>query len=845
MKKYSITYLFVFLFSLLAEAQTSERLLDHESWKFRKLGEADWLRAAVPGTVHTDLYANKVVGDPYFGDNEKQLQWIEKEDWEYRTTFKISKKEMAQSHLELQFDGLDTYAKVYLNDSLILDADNMFRSWNADVKKYVHKGKNELRIVFESAVKRGSAEAKKLKYILPGDERVFTRKAQYQYGWDWGPRFVTCGIWKHVKLRSWNSAEFKSVRYVQRLLSDSMAQLEFVCQINSDISANAYLDISFGNTKDVSGQIITKIKLEKGKNTYSAFYNIRKPHLWWTSELGIPHLYNFVINLSYDSKFLDTKQLDVGLRTIELVQDKDSVGSSFYFKLNGVPVFMKGANYIPPDNFLPRVTKQDYAAIIQNALDAHMNMLRVWGGGVYAGDEFYDLCDKNGILVWQDLMFACAMYPGDDHFMDNVAAEVAEQAERLRNHPSLALWCGNNEIDEGWKNWGWQKQYKYSEDEAATIERDYKMLFENSLRFLLKANDPGRAYWPSSPSIGWGHKESLTRGDAHYWGVWWGQQPFEIYKEKTGRFMSEYGFQGMANPETYKNAVPGKGFHLDSLGFKNHQKHATGDKIIREYMQKLYNVPNDLNDYIYVSQLLQADGMKTAIEAHRRAKPYCMGTLYWQLNDCWPATSWSSVDHDNHWKAFHYQAKRSYNDVIVSVDEQKDTTCLVYIVSDLTKSLKAKLALELYDFSDHLLWSDSVSLTIDSLSSKMVYRLDKSLIRMHNLNKLVLKSSLKQLDGYASDVADYHYFTEPKDMQLQKPDVRIMLGVCEQVQCFTLQTNMLMKNVLITIDGESLNLSDNYFDLLPCDIKTIYLPKNARVKNLERRIRIRSLGDTY
>lgn len=859
----------VLLFFLLSDAgfaQTIEKSLCANSWKFRKKNDEKWLKATVPGTVHTDLLSNKKIPDPFYGNNEKQLQWIENEDWEYKTVFSISKTEILQSHIELQFDGLDTYAKVFVNDSLVLIADNMFRSWKVDVKKYVHKGKNKLNIVFESAVKKGKEEAKKLSYTLPGDEKVFTRKAQYQYGWDWGPRFVTCGIWKDVKLVCWNDARILNIKYVQKLLNDSLAQLEFVCEIESDIEANAYLDIA--NTgEDNASQMTTKIAIKKGVHLYSIPYTIKNPQLWWCNGLGFPTMYDFKISLSYDSRFLDKKHLNIGLRTIELIQDKDSIGKSFYFKLNGVPVFMKGANYIPDDNFLPRVDPYHHFKVINDAVAANMNMLRVWGGGVYAGEEFYDYCDLMGILVWQDFMFACAMYPGDDHFVNNVAEEVIDQVKRLRNHPCVALWCGNNEVDEGWKNWGWQKQYKYSVEDSTTIAQNNFVLFDNFIKDLVNIHDGSRAYWPSSPSIGWGHKESLQQGDSHYWGVWWGMEPFENYEKKVGRFVSEYGFQGMPSMSTMnkfgayfpklkfervdvitnssdKYFVKNFRNGVDSLVLKNHQKHPTGYKTINTYMERDYKIPDNIEDYIYVSQLLQAEGMKTAIEAHRRAKPYCMGTLYWQLNDCWPVTSWSSIDYYNNWKASHYMVKRSYKDVIVSVEEKKDSID-IFVVSDLLKDEKAELTIELFNLSGKLLYSNMESGTIVANSSKIFCRFDKSLIKKYNINDLVLKCSLKSLENYISDAYCTYYFSKPMNLNLQRPNITVTFDFCEMVQCFTLETDVPVKNLFISITGESVNLSDNYFDLLPGERKTIYLPRMSAVTNFKKKIIIKSLIDTY
>lgn len=815
-----LKFLFVFCLPMMVLAQNFHADLGKENWNFRKKGDAKWLPASIPGTVHTDLFANKVIPDPFFGTNEKQLQWIENEDWEYETSFVLSAKDLKSENIDLQFDGLDTCAEVFLNGKSVLKADNMFRIWKIDVKKLLKVGQNKITVVFQSAVKKGKEEAKKLSYTLPGDEKIFTRKAQYQFGWDWGPRFVTAGIWKKVQLNFWNSAQLENVKFEQKSLSDTEAQLLFTAEVNCQKAGKYLLKIN-----DASETYL----LKKGSNQLKINYEIINPKRWWPNGLGEAHLYPFAISLSDKNGNSDKKEMNIGLRTIELVQEKDKIGKSFYFKLNGVPVFMKGANVIPPDSFLPRAKDSVYKSIVKNAVDANMNMLRVWGGGVYGDDAFYDECDKNGILVWQDFMFACAMYPGDKAFMNNLKKEVIDNVNRLQNHPSLALWCGNNENDEGWHNWGWQKQYKYTAADSTKIWNDYKKLFHELIpktmdSLLAKEKN---LYWPSSPSIGWGRKESLLQGDSHYWGVWWGMEPFEIYKKKVGRFMSEYGFQGMPNLETFKAFAKETDLSLTSEAVKNHQKHPTGYQTINTYMERDYKVPTQFEDYIYVSQLLQADGMKTAIEAHRRAKPYCMGTLYWQLNDCWPVTSWSSVDYLGNWKAFHYQAKRSFEPLLVSVAEE-DNQYKVYVVSDQRTPKKGKLQLELIDFKGTVLWKSASEIEIDENTSKVYYSIAKNEFEKYNSKQIVLSVKL----SLPNDVIEstLFYFEKPKNLELTEPKVTIRY---RNENTMEISTDVLAKNIFLSSD--KVHFSDNYFDLLPGEKKEIYFEgtiKKVDVKSL-------------
>ena len=538
--------------------------------------------------------------------------------------------------------------------------------------------------------------------------------------------------------------------------------------------------------------------------------------------MGKPHLYSFSVELLQQNKLLESKKLNIGLRTIELVQKKDTFGRGFYFKLNGKPVFMKGANYVPNDSFLPTASKISPLELVLNAKAAHMNMLRVWGGGVYADDAFYDACDANGILVWQDFMFACSMYPGDEKFVANVKNEVIDQVNRLQNHPSLALWCGNNENDEGWHNWGWQKQYNYSKSDSTQIWNDYKKVFHELIPHTLDSllSKDKNSYWPSSPSIGWGRKESLLQGDSHYWGVWWGKEPFEMYQKKVGRFMSEYGFQGMPNKETLERVIAQSDLNFTSEAFKNHQKHPTGFETINEYMARDFRVPKVLDKYIYVSQLLQAYGMKTAIEAHRLAKPYCMGSLYWQFNDCWPVTSWSTVDYYGNWKASHYQVKESFAPIVLLFSE--DAKALSIIGSNDTFDIQTgTLTVQLLDFSGNVIWKADKICEINQESNTVCVQIAYDQLPKFDKQKSVLQVEFK---GKNTESVAYHYFVKPKELLLEKPTIEIKV-VGETL--IEVTTNTLAKNVYLHSKDGFFNT--NYFDLIPGVPKIIKIdkPSNA------------------
>ncbi|MCX6158767.1 MAG: glycoside hydrolase family 2 protein [Ignavibacteriae bacterium] len=656
-----------------------------DKWSFKNVKDTKYLPATVPGTVHTDLLANGIIEDPFYRDNEKKVQWIEKEDWIYRTEFTV---ENLEEKRDLVFEGLDTYANVFINGKKVLYAENMFRGYRVkDINKYLNKGNNVLEIIFRSPIAIEDSLAKAfykntgLKK-LPETGRIFTRKAAYHYGWDWSPRLVTCGIWRNVYLEVYENNKIENV-LISQAFNDDYTKAFLYFNIDLISETKSQYEISIVNKSDNTVQTYPYSK--------SLSVIIENPKLWWSNGLGEPYLYDFDVVLKRDGGTLDTRSIRTGIRKIELIQDKDSAGMSFYFKLNSVPVFMKGANYIPADNFLPRVTKEKYRELIKTAKEMNMNMLRVWGGGVYEDDEFYNQCDENGILVWQDFMFACAMYPFSDNFIDNVKEEAVYNIKRLRNHPSIALWCGNNEIYEGWINWGWNKDFRQAQREL--IENGYNKLFKELLPSLVYEYTPEIKYVHTSPEIGWGHKESMTQGDSHYWGVWWGLEKFDTLEKKVPRFMSEYGFQGFPDTSTINRFTDIKDRYLFSDVLKTHQKHPTGYETLTKYMEMYGLKTSDYNEFMKNTQTLQILCLKTAIEAQRRAMPYCMGTLLWQFNDCNPVVSWSLIDYYGMPKPSLEVVKRLYDDILI-IPVEENGVIKVYVVNDRNETVSGKLTLQ-------------------------------------------------------------------------------------------------------------------------------------------------------
>ncbi len=812
MKNSSIIYLLslISFFGCQKKYRTPISIEINENWSFKNVKDTSWLSAKVPGDVHSDLMTNNKIDDPFIGNNELDLQWVSDEDWDYKTNFDISNEILQNDNIELNFEGLDTYSSVYLNDSLILNTNNAFRQWDVNVKSFL-KSQNELRIVFENHEKYENEEAGKLPYKLPEGNRIYTRKAQFQYGWDWGPKLNTLGIWRPIILSSWSNLKIRDVFVKQHDLTDVLATLSANLEISTTLNEKAQVDILVNNNIIATHNI----QLNSSKENYIIPFRIENPKLWWTHNLGDPYQYNLQFIIYQGANNLDMFQLKKGLRTIELITEKDDKGESFYFNLNGIPVYMKGANYIPQNSFQNRVTEEHYYNLIDDAVKANMNMLRVWGGGIYENDIFYDLCDEKGILIWQDFMFACAMYPGDDDFLKNVEKEAIDNVKRLRNHASIALWCGNNENSEGWHHWGWQDGR--SEKEKKEIWTNYLKFFDSILPKTVAELSDNSSYWESSPKFGRGNPKYKSEGDAHDWWIWHDAYPFEHLEDNVPRFMSEFGFQSFPSYDVINYINQSDSLNIYSEKFESHQKHTRGFQLIKEYMQRDFLVPNNSEDYVYVSQLLQAYGITKGIEAHRRAKPYNMGTIYWQLNDCWPATSWSSIDFFGNWKALHYKAKKAFENTLIS-SYLTDNTLKTYIIYDGNESLSGLLSLQIMDFEGNELWYSKVSVEVEGFSSEIKHVLDLSILKFNN-NEVVIIAKF-------NNEVSYSYLVKPKDLKLKQGEIVRKITKSKGGFNIELISPTLQKDVFLFCN-ETGHFSDNYFDLVPNESKVIYFETNS------------------
>ena len=811
-----------------ASAQSQTYVLD-KGWEFSQAGSNEWMSARVPGTVHQDLLDHGRLPDPFYGMNEQKVQWVEKEDWLYRTVFTVTADQLKSDAAWLTFEGLDTYADVYLNGSLLLKADNMFVGHKLAVKDVLREGENRLMIRFRSPVEETAPQWDTDGFNYPADNdhsekrmSVYTRKAPYSYGWDWGIRLATSGIWRPVKLTFCNGAAIDDFFVRQQEVTEQVAKVDNQLEINNVTStpkeAQVKVVYAYGEQADT---LTRTVVLQPGKNSLSMPAWIEKPHLWMPNGWGDPALYTFTATVSVDGKEVASREEAIGLRSIRVVMEDDKDGKSFYFEVNGKPMFAKGSNYIPGDALLPNMTGERYARLFEDIRAANMNMVRVWGGGIYEDDRFYEEADRNGILVWQDFIFACTTYPHDPTFLKRVSEEAVYNMRRLRNHASLAMWCGNNEIYEGMRYWGWKD--KYSPVVWKEMTEGYDVLFRQLLPELVEANDPGRFYMHGSPyEANWGRPESWKIADSHNWGTWYGQKPFESLDTEIPRFMSEYGFQAFPEMKTIRMFASPEDYELESPVMNAHQKASIGNFLIKKTMALYYKAPEKFEDLIYAGLILQGQGMRHGIEAHRRHRPYCMGSLPWQLNDSWPVVSWSSIDYYGNWKAMHYQIRRAFAPVLVDAIKEGNNLSY-YIMSDRLTDEELTLNLELMDFNGKVYRKQKVDGLLPANTSKLFYQepveqalagRDSATTFMH----MVVKSKKGEV---LSD--EIYYFAHPKDQLLPKTplqwQVKQKKGYCE----VTVKADKLARDIFIEVPVQGVRFSDNFFDLLPGQKKKVII----------------------
>ncbi len=821
------------------------------SWQFRQSGTQEWLPASVPGGVHTDLLALGLIPDPFVGDNEKRVQWVAEADWEYRFSFTCEPALLAEEQVHLVCDGLDTLATVTLNGAALGQAENMFVQYCWDVEKLLRgadsSGRpalNELKITFASPVryctqKQAAHPLIGVTQAIPGGP--YLRKAPCQFGWDWGPQLPPVGIWKDIRLEGTSTARFDDVHLRQEHTGGQVTVSALLTvQRWGNVPLNAEMRIYAPDGVVMAAQS----SLTSGANEIKV--PIAQPQLWWPNGYGDQPLYRVEIDLlraDQASKIpLDRRTFQVGLRTLELRQQPDEWGRSFEFVVNGVRIFAKGSNWIPADSFPTRISDSYLEGLIYAAAESHQNMLRVWGGGIYEEERFYDLCDRYGLLVWQDFIFSCSLYPlNDPAFVANVQVEAVQNIRRLRHRASLALWCGNNEMEPGYMEWDWNRP------DLQELIAAYNQFFHHTLPAWVKAEDPDHAYWPGSPSSDSPdvNPNGQRQGDTHYWDVWHKRQPFTAYRGQFPRFMSEFGFQALPPLATIKTFAAEPDWNMTSYVMEQHQKNGSGNALMVGQMLDTFRMPRDFDSLVYLSMVLQAEGIRYGVEHWRRNMARVAGTLYWQLNDCWPVASWSSLDYFGRWKALHYMARRFYAPLMLSIEDNPPAMG-VFVTSDLRSAWEGEVYWSLETLDGQVLAESLEKVNAAAQASTHVRTFDfTGRVTDGNQRDVVFIAELRQ--GGERIALQTAFFVPTKHLSLAGPAVTASLRLEKGQLEINLACRSLARLVELSLDGVDAVFSDNYFDL-PAGrevMVTCPLPEGWTVGQAQSALKIRSVYESF
>ena len=808
----------------------------NNKWQLRSYAKDNWINAKVPGNVHLDLLDNKIIPDPFFSQNEAELQWISKKDWTYKLLFEPDKDILDRRNIELLFHGLDTYADVYLNDIKVISANNMFHQWSAEIKDLIKEGLNELIIQFRSPLKEVAEKMKSLDYTLPADNdqagktSPHTRKAPYHYGWDWGPCLVTSGIWKDVELVGWDDWHVTHFQINNESVSKDNAELEVELEVIAEIQETLKITLSELITGNEYKQAF---KMKSGINNFSFNISLKNPQLWWPHGHGDQTLHHFFLKVETNLQ-LEQRERKIGVRDVNVKRVEDKKGESFEIIVNDMPIYSKGANWIPADYFIERLEIEDYRRLLKDAKRANMNTLRIWGGGIYEPDHFYELCDEMGIMVWQDFMFACSMYPAENSFLESVDKEARYQVNRLKSYASVILWCGNNEVASAWLSWGWKEELPDS------IWDDYRKLFHELLPKICSELDPHRLYWPSSPCHGTDQSNQdqiYGKGDNHYWGVWHGGDDFNAFDDNVGRFMTEYGMQSFPSMSMIESFTNEKDRSLDSDVMNAHQKASLGTGNLMKYVEDYYQVNDDFDSIAGLSQIMQAEAIRFAVETHRRNMPYCMGTLYWQFNDCWPVISWSSIDYGGNWKALHYAARKFFSPLLVSIRDL-DNKIEIHVINDQHHEIESEIRLGLFNFNGDTLFNDSSDIKVEPFSSVIYHTFDKDdLVGGSAPSEIIFRAEL--FVGAKVLSRAHQFFKRPKHLSIPSPDFDYEIERISGKHVITVRSNSFLCQLHLISTKVRGVFSDNYLDMLPGEVKMIdFEPsENKELKKSDLKVR--------
>jgi len=747
------------------------------------------LECTAPCSMYSVLLDHKIIDDPFYGLNEREYMHLSDKGCKFECDFDVDEYTLSKEYIELTFLGLDTICEITLNGRLVDNTMNMHRAYTYDVKQLLKAGKNTLVLDFSSPTEYFEKMNNKHWLWTNGDTlpgACHLRKAFYMSGWDWGPTLPDMGIFRPVVLDAYNGDKIDNV-FVRQHHNDGEVTLE----IEVETKHNKGYDL----IASIDGK---QVKLVGGKGRI----RIDNPKLWWVRGYGEQNLYELTVIMENNGETIDTNTQNIGLRTLTVSTKKDSTGSEFCFVINGVKIFSMGANYIPQDNLLSRINPGRTEDLIKTAIDANFNTLRVWGGGYYPEDEFYDICDKYGIMVWQDFMLACVQVWLTKDMKKEYIAEAEYNVKRLRNHPSLALLCGNNEMETGVIHWNVGTNQR--------IKEDYIELYERIFPEICDELCPDTFYWPASPSSGGGFDDPdcETRGDVHYWKVWHGGIPFTDYRNHKFRFCSEYGFEAFPSIKTLREVCPENELNAFSRVIENHQKCKSGNRKILMYLADNYLYPLNFETLVYASQLLQADAIKYGVEHFRRNRGYCMGSLYWQFNDCWPVASWSSVDSNLRYKALHYAAKKFYAPVEMGLFLEGESLS-VNISNETMKDFEGEVRLYVTTAALEVKEEHIEKICVDSLKSKDVLAINVDMTDKYNT---FLYADLYDSKGNFV-TRNTQLLCEAKHFEFKKPEIKVDICDIDGGVEFKVSSDVFAKGVYMDFDGIDLVLSDNFFDL--------------------------------
>ncbi len=784
-----------------------------------------WMNAVVPGTVHTDLMSNKVIADPFYRMNENDVQWVDSQQWLYRRDFVVTPSLLNEDSVQLVTEGLDTYATIRINGEVVAEPSNMFIEHRFDVKNFLRKGKNSVEILFDSPTIRSKTLEKEhgaLRVALE-PHRVYVRKAQYSFSWDWGPKLTTSGIWRNISLQAFSSARLKNPFAKVISIEDNKAIIELSVDVErfreEELQLRAYVgggESSVETTIQFTGETV-KLQVE-----------IADAKLWWPNGFGEQPMYNAVLSLLKNDIEIDEVEVPFAIRTIRLLQEADAEGKSFIVEVNGVKIFCKGADWIPSDNFIPRIPDSTYSTLLTMAKSAHMNMIRVWGGGIYEQDVFYNLCDELGLMVWQDFMYACGAYPEQPWFLAQAKAEAESVLQRLRNHPSIVVWCGNNECE-------WMfctENPNKTADEMSGTE-----IFRDILPAACETYDGTRPYWRSSP-YGEGFPNSETNGTHHQWFVWSDWKDYKLYESDNARFVSEFGFQAPANRRTFEEVTIAADRDPQSPVMEHHNKQVEGTERLVRFQAAHYKLATNFDEFIYKGQLVQAEALKCAVEHWRRRKFNTAGAMFWQLNDCWPVSSWAVIDSALRPKAGYYFAKKFFGPVLLSF-KKVENTLEVWVTNDLLKDVSGKLALQFFQFEGKKKWTKSIRIQAKSNSSSKVFEIDLSGFTKYDSVSHYFAGRLLAADDFSSE--QRYFLHEPKHLELPKGKVTSKITGKHGSFVLTLCASTIVKNVRIEILGEDVVFDDNYFDMDPGQVKEVTFCSKQGLLQLRKQLALRWL----